>query len=548
MSTLTNEHIETLQVKVEHDHLAERLATLADTFEQSGDATYAAKMRDLIAKLQAGEFAIAFCGHFSAGKSSMINALLGADILPSSPIPTSANVVHIRGGESYARAHLTDGDYLEFDVAKDLEMIKNYAADGNKVESIEISHPTDLLVPHVSVMDTPGIDSTDDAHKVATESALHLADVVLYVMDYNHVQSELNFSFTKTLKDRGKPVYLVVNQIDKHMDFELDFDSYRESVIEGFATWGIQPDGLYFTSLMEADHEENMFVELQAKMSELFAEKDALLVKSVVASAAYLIDEHRKWKSAQNAELKREYESLLDRVDDVEELLATAASAREKRDALLGVPDQLAEAMKKEVASLLDNAKLTPFNTTELAGAYLKSRKPGFKVGFLIGTAAKTEQERASRLLALHVDLQDKVQANIDWHIREMLVKIPERFEVRQESYAKSVYDQFSVVVKPEMLAEWVKEGGLSSDEYMYQYAKDISAEIKAMYRREAQRFVDQAVALARADAEQQAASLGLQLKEAEEVLSAKQALEGLAGVEASYMQHLLGVLVGEAS
>ncbi|MDQ7863141.1 dynamin family protein [Peribacillus frigoritolerans] len=50
-----------------------------------------------------------------------------------------------------------------------------------------------------AIMDTPGIDSTDDAHRVSTESALHLADVVFYVMDYNHVQSEVNFLFTKEL-------------------------------------------------------------------------------------------------------------------------------------------------------------------------------------------------------------------------------------------------------------------------------------------------------------------------------------------------------------
>lgn len=28
------------------------------------------------------------------------------------------------------------------------------------------------------LVDTPGIDSTDDAHQLATESTLHLADVI----------------------------------------------------------------------------------------------------------------------------------------------------------------------------------------------------------------------------------------------------------------------------------------------------------------------------------------------------------------------------------
>ena len=36
------------------------------------------------------------------------------------------------------------------------------------------------------------------------------------MMDYNHVQSEVNLQFVKELKQRNKTVYLVVNQIDKH--------------------------------------------------------------------------------------------------------------------------------------------------------------------------------------------------------------------------------------------------------------------------------------------------------------------------------------------
>ncbi|PWK13448.1 dynamin family protein [Tumebacillus permanentifrigoris] len=537
--------IETLQLQVRHERLGERLGQIAAEMERTGDTTHATKMRDLLSKLEAGEFAIAFCGHFSAGKSTMINTLLGAEILPSSPIPTSANVVKIHGGASYARAYLTDGDYLEFDVATDLEKIKNYAVDGTTVESIEIAHPSDLLAPNLSVMDTPGIDSTDDAHKVATESALHLADAVLYVMDYNHVQSELNFSFTKTLKDRGKPVFLVVNQIDKHMDFELSFDDYRESVIEGFGNWGIEPDGLFFTTLQEPDHEENMFAALHEKLGELFASTDTLLVKSVVSSAAYLIDEHRKVQAAANTEQRVALETSLDAVEDADELLANADLARQQLHQLLAAPDELETSLKKEINTLLDNAKITPFQTTELAGHYLKSRKPGFKVGFLFA-AGKTQQEIQNRLQALYEDFAEKVKANIDWHIRELLVKVPESFGVRNESYAKSVYEAFNVSYGPETLAAVVKEGGLSSDEYMYQYAKDIAAEVKSLYRREALCFLDLAVQSARAQAEEKGADLRRQCDAAADLLAAKEALQALETSEKEYVARLLRVLTGE--
>lgn len=74
------------------------------------------------------------------------------------------------------------------------------------------------------------MDSTDDGHRLATHSALHMADIVFYVMDYNHVQSESNLMFAKSLSDWGKPLYLIVNQIDKHRDDELTLASYLNDV------------------------------------------------------------------------------------------------------------------------------------------------------------------------------------------------------------------------------------------------------------------------------------------------------------------------------
>ncbi len=49
-------------------------------------------------------------------------------------------------------------------------------------------------------------------------------------MDYNHVQSELNFMYTKNLLRHDVRLYLIINQIDKHQSNELSFLSYKQSV------------------------------------------------------------------------------------------------------------------------------------------------------------------------------------------------------------------------------------------------------------------------------------------------------------------------------
>ena len=136
----------------------------------------------------------------------MINTLCGADLLPSSPVPTSANLVRVHSGEEYARVFFRHEKPRRYLAPYDYDMVRGFCKDGDQVTIIELSHKGIDLPEQVVIMDTPGIDSADDAHRLATEDALHMADMIFYVMDYNHVQSELNFSFTRELTKAGKDV------------------------------------------------------------------------------------------------------------------------------------------------------------------------------------------------------------------------------------------------------------------------------------------------------------------------------------------------------
>ncbi len=178
-------------------NLLEVVKQISSEMTSHGDQAHAQKVNELNSKLTDGQLTIALCGHFSAGKSTLVNTLCGAKLLPSSPIPTSANVVSIRyGEEAYAAVEVLSNGVTRHDEVK-IDELDQYCIDGESFLSVAIQYPSELLRKGIIILDTPGIDSTDAAHKLATESALHLADVVFYVMDYNHVQSEINFSFIK---------------------------------------------------------------------------------------------------------------------------------------------------------------------------------------------------------------------------------------------------------------------------------------------------------------------------------------------------------------
>ncbi|TPG78801.1 dynamin family protein [Brevibacillus laterosporus] len=477
-----------------------QLEHMALLMRQNGDESHALKIEQLVAKGNAEEMSIAFCGHFSAGKSTMINTILGQELLPSNPIPTSANVVKIRGGQPAANVYTRHSGVLHFDPQTDLEELKKFAVDGDQVEWVEICYPGLFLDEKSSLLDTPGIDSTDAAHKVATESALHLADAVIYMMDYNHVQAEENFNFTKMLTDRNKPVYLVINMIDKHVDFELDFDEYKESVEEAFSTWNIKPDGIFYTTLAEPEHPENQYDEFRDKLINLYHRRTELLADSIHHAALALIEEHIRFFRRSNQvqlevvveQIEKGLAALQEKGFDVmsEESLIQLLTATEKEWAHLQQnKDQAYQEMEKELSSLLQNARLTYYSTNQAAEAYVETRKPGFKIG-LFFTAKKTEEERQARLQALLDGVVEKVAGNLDFHYKQLLLAFADRYNVRDEAYNSAVHAN-QIELTSDWLASLVKEGAGTS-EYVMNFCQDISDSIKTRYRKQALLFIDQ--------------------------------------------------------
>ncbi len=133
-------------------------------------------------------YLMVFTGPFSAGKSSLINALLGTKLLRVGVTPTTDRISILRWGEE-AQHMGTAGD----------------------VDTI--FHPSDML-KRVSFVDTPGLQSVYQQHEDTTSKFLHRADVVLLVMLSTQAMSQANLEYLQRFKDYGKKIIFVVNQSD----------------------------------------------------------------------------------------------------------------------------------------------------------------------------------------------------------------------------------------------------------------------------------------------------------------------------------------------
>ncbi|MFC1959093.1 dynamin family protein [Chloroflexota bacterium] len=141
-------------------------------------------------------FLLALVGPFGVGKSSLINALLGEDVLLTGPVPTTDQITVLRYGEQLER--LTGQD-----------------------EQAAVFYPAEFLKAF-SLVDTPGLESVFTQHSDRTDAFLHRCDWVVLVMLATQALSASNVAYLETLKGYGKRVVVVVNQVDLLDDSQRD--------------------------------------------------------------------------------------------------------------------------------------------------------------------------------------------------------------------------------------------------------------------------------------------------------------------------------------
>ncbi len=517
------------------DRVIEELEALGGALREQGDAPLAEKAASLAAKGKQRELYFAFCGHFSAGKSSLINHLCGARLLPSSPIPTSANIVAIRSGET-SEAVLQYRDGREAHVR--LEDASKYAKAGEEVRSVELRHPIPMLAGGV-LLDTPGVDSTDDLHRQSTESALHLADVVFYVMDYNHVLSEMNMDFAKRLSEMGKPLVLVVNQIDKHREEEVSFAAFQEGVEQAFRSWGVKPAATLYTTLMAPDHPMNETHRLRALLGALVEGGPELSLAGLAAAAVELAEEGVRAVRTRQEERRAELERLAAGED--RGAADRYAALRAELTARATVRERLTDRLRTEAEKIAENANLTPATTRDAALAFLESRQPGFRVGLLFA-AAKTEEERRRRLEAFRAEFAEHVKARLVWHVRDAVRKAGLELSLSDADVSAAV-ETVDVEVTSERLVAMVRPGAVASGEYTLIYAKEIAADARQTAKRKAvdaaERLADAAEAMYARDGD----ALAAEAAALEAALSHRRELEALDAEEAAARQRLTALL-----
>jgi small GTP-binding protein len=135
-------------------------------------------------------FLLVVVGEFNAGKSSFVNALLGASVLPEGVTPTTDRIYVLVHGEKPGQMEPTRDPFVS-----------------------RLTYPLPSL-EGVALVDTPGTNAIIRQHQALTEGFLPRADLVLFLTSADRPFTESERQFLSLAASSGRSVIMVVNKSD----------------------------------------------------------------------------------------------------------------------------------------------------------------------------------------------------------------------------------------------------------------------------------------------------------------------------------------------
>lgn len=183
-------------------------------------------------KLTSHKFSVGIMGEFRRGKSTVINALLGKEIMPSDVLPTTATMNRVTYDlQPHAQVIKNDGSVIEISVDEIADYVtKTNEENAKRAEMVDeaiVYYPCQFCQNGVDIVDTPGLNDDERMDKISEETIPKLDAVIMVIVPgAPFSKSEAEFVRNKLMgSDLGRLMFLV-NKIDTIRPRE------RERVVE----------------------------------------------------------------------------------------------------------------------------------------------------------------------------------------------------------------------------------------------------------------------------------------------------------------------------
>ena len=190
------------------------------------DGSLLSECRELSKRLAEDRFNLMVVGRFSRGKSTLMNAILGGEHLPTGIVPLTSVITTVRyGSRQQVVLHFNNsGLNTEAPLTQLASYVTQKENPGNikNVAYAEIQLPIEILRRGFFFVDSPGLGSSIVENTLTTERFLPEADAFILVTSYESPLSEEEDRILHRIRNADKKLFVVINKQDTVNDRERE--------------------------------------------------------------------------------------------------------------------------------------------------------------------------------------------------------------------------------------------------------------------------------------------------------------------------------------
>jgi len=410
--------------RVQREHLGDMLSQTSDVVNKLNLPKDSENLEKLSKKVNNDTFKIQVIGTFKNGKSTIINSLLGEEVLPAYALPCTAVINEVKYGEKkdavlYFRNPLPDNlptsispkalSHMEKFGKKDVPPLHNNYSEledyvvipmgedpkemllESPYEKVELFWPLDMLKEGVEIIDSPGLNEAETRTRV-TMDYLAKADAILFVLDAGRLCSMDEMEFIENnLHEYGfTDPFFIVNR------FDLISEGQKDGIVR-FANMKLgeySTNEIFFISALQA-------LDGQVKKDNALYEKSNMPLLSQKLSE-FLTNDKGKIKLSQPArELKRIHNKTLHEVipqqkrmldSSLDDVKARYEAAKPQLDRLKQKKEQIMAKLRLRIEQSKHEFKRAVYqnalSVTNMIPGWISDYDPKHSLG-LVPTEAK---------------------------------------------------------------------------------------------------------------------------------------------------------------
>jgi len=165
---------------------------------------------------------IVVIGEFKQGKSSLVNALVGAPVCPVDDDIATALPTYLRHGAEVSANLIFEADPPRREPIP-MDQVRGHVVEGGEVGGgepgqrpvgVEILLPRTMLAGGLVIIDTPGLGGLGSTHAAASLAATSMADAVLFVTDASQELTRTEVDFLTRARGLCDTVAVVLTKTD----------------------------------------------------------------------------------------------------------------------------------------------------------------------------------------------------------------------------------------------------------------------------------------------------------------------------------------------